>query len=951
MAQQLINVGTSTNDGTGDGIRTAFIKTNNNFTELYNDVVNNNLTFTKLTDAPTYSSNQIIIASNDGTRLTSRNLVPGHNITITTTSDSQVVISTTSASTVYNDSTPQLSQHLNANGYTIGNLPDPSTLLSSFNTAWTGSLPNIKSFAVNVDYLNKRLGIDENGSIINSGTYGPLFLPLSGIASMAGNLNMNSHKITNLLDPTTNQDGTTKNYVDSNYLNLTGGTLTGSLNLGDGTTNNKISNVADPTSNQDVVTKNYLTSNYSPTTTLNNYLTLVGGTMTGVINMNSHKITNLLDPTTNQDAASKNYVDSSYNYTLSSYNGSSRTAITNAIQRSLLLKLDDIKSIKDFGVVGDGTTDDTISIQNAFNSGLNLYIPTGIYIISGSITISTTGQQIIGYPGAIIKKGGSTTSYDGLVISGNYIKLSFITINCNMKGFAGILIKGSYNSITNCEIYGSATLSGSTWSFAPYGASGINMDGQTSTSGTDLIGQTSTCAFNRIENNFIHEIANVGISANTAPDTIRTGNIIINCGSEGITDDFPSWRSIICDNYINNACMGTGTTGYGGVGGIGIDHASNASICNNVIIGTVGEPGITLQNEIGSTNFLSITSNTLVNNVGGILLRNNYIEFTGYITSGVLTITNIPSGVTFFKNLYLHLSAKTGDNITDGSNVFPVDVICYSENTDGTWVLYNRNQSSGYIASTFTFGNSTNVINFTTGGNSNFNTISDNSFQTNVIYTNNVYSSGFDIRIDNGCYNNTIGNNGQNAYIIDDNDGGMNTKTGIINSFRSYLSSNVSYTNITPAGDYTTLTPVIFNSTKFNINGLYNQSNNSWKNPYDTSLGLFTAYISGIYNFATAVRLTTTSSITDNTQRFILRIVQFRGTLSNTIQIAEINNNISVNVSNPIYDQFNHTISDTFRLKAGDSVGIYIEISSSNSDTWQIVGNENQTWFSGNLIG
>jgi len=179
----------------------------------------------------------------------------------------------------------------------------------------------------------------------------------------------------------------------------------------------------------------------------------------------------------------------------------------------------------------------------------------------------------------------------------------------------------------------------------------------------------------------------------------------------------------------------------------------------------------------------------------------------------------------------------------------------------------------------------------------------------------------------------------------------MNTKTGIINSFRSYLSSNVSYTNITPAGDYTTLTPVIFNSTKFNINGLYNQSNNSWKNPYDTSLGLFTAYISGIYNFATAVRLTTTSSITDNTQRFILRIVQFRGTLSNTIQIAEINNNISVNVSNPIYDQFNHTISDTFRLKAGDSVGIYIEISSSNSDTWQIVGNENQTWFSGNLIG
>ena len=35
MAQQVINVGTSANDGQGDPIRTAFIKCNDNFTELY----------------------------------------------------------------------------------------------------------------------------------------------------------------------------------------------------------------------------------------------------------------------------------------------------------------------------------------------------------------------------------------------------------------------------------------------------------------------------------------------------------------------------------------------------------------------------------------------------------------------------------------------------------------------------------------------------------------------------------------------------------------------------------------------------------------------------------------------------------------------------------------------------------------------------------------------------
>lgn len=38
MSQQIINVGTNPNDGTGDPARTAFTKTNSNFTELYNDV-------------------------------------------------------------------------------------------------------------------------------------------------------------------------------------------------------------------------------------------------------------------------------------------------------------------------------------------------------------------------------------------------------------------------------------------------------------------------------------------------------------------------------------------------------------------------------------------------------------------------------------------------------------------------------------------------------------------------------------------------------------------------------------------------------------------------------------------------------------------------------------------------------------------------------------------------
>lgn len=40
MAQQTINVGTNPNDGTGDPLRTGFVKTNSNFTELYTNKQN-----------------------------------------------------------------------------------------------------------------------------------------------------------------------------------------------------------------------------------------------------------------------------------------------------------------------------------------------------------------------------------------------------------------------------------------------------------------------------------------------------------------------------------------------------------------------------------------------------------------------------------------------------------------------------------------------------------------------------------------------------------------------------------------------------------------------------------------------------------------------------------------------------------------------------------------------
>lgn len=80
------------------------------------------------------------------------------------------------------------------------------------------------------------------------------------------------------------------------FLPLAGGTMSGVINMG----SHKITSLSDPTNPQDAVTKNYTDTTFLP---------LAGGTMAGAINMNSHQITSLTDPTNPQDAATKNYVD------------------------------------------------------------------------------------------------------------------------------------------------------------------------------------------------------------------------------------------------------------------------------------------------------------------------------------------------------------------------------------------------------------------------------------------------------------------------------------------------------------------------------------------------------------------------------------------------------------------------------------------------------------------
>ena len=75
--------------------------------------------------------------------------------------------------------------------------------------------------------------------------------------------------------------------------------------------------------------------------------------------------------------------------------GNSTNFLTGAVASTVYKKLQEIISVKDFGAVGDGITDDTDAIQAAIayaksGNGLVVYMPAGTYLVSDTLTITPT---------------------------------------------------------------------------------------------------------------------------------------------------------------------------------------------------------------------------------------------------------------------------------------------------------------------------------------------------------------------------------------------------------------------------------------------------------------------------------------------------------------------------------------------------------------------------------
>ena len=129
------------------------------------------------------------------------------------------------------------------------------------------------------------------------------FLRRDGTNNAVGPLNMDSNRISNVVNPVADQDVATKSYVDGSV----GGTNNASGNLD--MARNRIENLPfNPVDTNDAASAAFVING---DLAVEDKALFKDGTkaMTGHLNMNHHYINNVLDPAYDQDVATKSYVD------------------------------------------------------------------------------------------------------------------------------------------------------------------------------------------------------------------------------------------------------------------------------------------------------------------------------------------------------------------------------------------------------------------------------------------------------------------------------------------------------------------------------------------------------------------------------------------------------------------------------------------------------------------
>jgi hypothetical protein len=134
---------------------------------------------------------------------------------------------------------------------------------------------------------------------------------------------------------------------------------------------------------------------------------------------------------------------------------------TGAVTRTVQSKLRDVVSVKDFGAVGDGVTDDTAAIQAAVDSvetlGGVLVFPPGRYLMTSQVTINRTyaasGSNFVGERNLLISGYGAELRTSGAIYALKVVGGWIPNHNCIIEGFT-IYHRGNTQALGGIQMVG-----------------------------------------------------------------------------------------------------------------------------------------------------------------------------------------------------------------------------------------------------------------------------------------------------------------------------------------------------------------------------------------------------------------------------------------------------------------------------------------------------------------
>jgi hypothetical protein len=317
---------------------------------------------------------------------------------------------------------------------------------------------------------------------------------------------------------------------------------------------------------------------------------------------------------------------------------------TGAVTTNVQDKLRQTVSVKDFGATGDGTTDDTVAIQNAINASTSVYVPSGTYLISSTIAIgshvkvyadsATTGSTAVGV--YFIKQSTMTTV--GVTIDSNSILDGVgVTSQSGAVG-GGIQVIGVGVSLINVI---AASLGGAS------SGVGIRIGKDTHLNNVNLW-KMDNCYANGWSSHGIYVHDDPGYAPNANAGTMINCRATANAG-DGIRVDNAALNTII-------SCWSDGNTGNG------INIGPTAFQCyNNVIVNGDYEANTAGQVVFGAKS----NQNTLIGSTVGVTVTDNGYETKRLDTYSFFEKTFIPAIYTSGATSYsMSTAVASGTTIT-----------------------------------------------------------------------------------------------------------------------------------------------------------------------------------------------------------------------------------------------------------------------------------------------